>query len=114
MSAKKVYFDTLRSLAFGDISAVYAAIGTALTVEPRIICLTNNTNAGMIFSDDNSNATGKLFIPAGGFKLFDLTANLVSGKDDGWVIAIGTIMYVKQVSAPTTGSVYLEYLYGHI
>ncbi len=114
MSAKRVYFDTLRSIAYGDTSSSYAAIGSALTVEPRIICITNDTDAGIIISDDNTNATGKLFLPAHSFKLFDLTANLVAGKDDGFVIAKGTIIYVKQASAPTTGGVYLEYLYGHV
>ncbi len=112
MSAKRVYFDTLRSLANGGISGVYAAVGPALTVEPRIICITNDTDAGMIFSDDNTNATGKLYLPKGTFKLFDLTANMVPGKDDSFVIAKGVIMYVKQASAPTTGSVYIEYIYG--
>jgi len=113
MSAKRVYFDTLRSLAFGGISGVYAAVGSALTVEPRIICLTNNTDAGMIFSDDNTNTTGKLFLPPGTFKLFDLTANMVPGKDDSFVIAKGTIIYVKQASAPSSGGVYLEYIHGN-
>ncbi len=114
MSAKRVYFDTLRSLAFGGISGAYAAVGSALTVEPRIICLTNDTDAGMIFSDDNTNATGKLYLPPGTFKLFDLTANMVPGKDDSFVIAKGTIIYVKQSTAPSSGGVYLEYIYGTV
>ncbi len=114
MSAKRVYFDTLRSLAFGGISAVYAAVGPALTVEPRIICITNDTDAGMIFSDDSSNSTGKLYLAKGAFKLFDLTANMVPEKDDSFVIAKGTTMYVKQVSAPSSGGVYIEYIYGTV
>ena len=114
MSAKRVYFDTLRSLSFGSISAAYAAVGTALAFEPRIICITNETNAGMIFSDDNTNATGKLYLPANSFKLFDLTSNLVPEKDDGFFIAKNTIMYVKQTSAPSSGGVYIEYIYGTV
>ncbi len=112
MSAKKVHFDTLRSLAFGSISGTYAAIGTATTVEPRIICITNDTDASMIFSDDNTNSSGKLILPKGSFKLFDLTANLVPHKDDSFVIGKGVIWYVKQVSAPGSGAVYIEYVYG--
>lgn len=112
MSAKRVYFDTLRSLAFGGISGTYAAVGPALTVEPRIICITNDTDAGMIFSDDNTNATGKFYLPKGTFKLFDLTANIVPEKDDSFVMAKGTIIYVKQSSAPGSGAVYVEYIYG--
>ena len=111
MTAKKVYFDTLRSLAFGGISATYAAVGGPLTVNPRIMCITNNTMGGMIFSVDNTNSDGQLFLPAGTFKLFDLTANLVPGKDDNFVLAIGTQFYVKQAAAPTSGAVYIEFVY---
>ncbi len=112
MSAKKVYFDTLRSLAFGGISAAYTPVGTPLTVNPRIMCITNKTAGDVIFSIDSANADGQLFIPAGSFKLFDLTANMVPGKDDSFVIAEGTQFYVKQVTAPTSGAVYLEFIYG--
>lgn len=112
MSAKKVYFDTLRSLAFGSISGTYAAVGSPLSVEARVICITNNTAGAMIFSTDNTNADGQIFVAAGSFKLFDLTANLVPGKDDNFVIAKGTQFYVKQVAAPTSGAVYIEILYG--
>ncbi len=112
MSVKKVNFDTLRSVAFGGISGTYAAVGAALTHNPRIICITNATDSAMIFSDDNTNATGKLYLPANSFKLFDFTANIVSGKDDNLVMSIGTIMYVKQVSAPREGAVYIEYIFG--
>ncbi len=112
MSAKKVYFDTLRSLAFGSISGTYAAVGSALTVEARIVCFTNKTQGDMIFSTDNTNSDGMIFVPAGAFKLYDLTANLVPGKDDSFVLAKGTQFYVKQSTAPTSGAVYLEFVYG--
>ena len=65
----------------------------------------------MIFTTDTTNASGNLFVAAGSFKLFDLTANLVPGKDDNFVIAEGTRFYVKQVTAPTSGDVYIEALY---
>lgn len=111
MSAKKVYFDTLRSLAFGSISGTYAAVGTPFTEEARIICFTNKTAGDMILSTDPDNAAGQIFVPAGSFKLYDLTANLVPGKDDSFVIAKGTQFYVKQVTAPVSGSVYIEDVY---
>ncbi len=111
MSAKKVYFDTLRSLAFGSISGTYAAVGGPLTVNPRIMCITNRTVGDMIFSVDNTNSTGQIIVPAGSFKLYDLTSNLVPGKDDSFVIAVGTQFYVKQVAAPTSGAVYIEFIY---
>lgn len=111
MSAKKVYFDTLRSLAFGGISGTYAAVGTPFTEEARIICFTNKTAGDMILSTDNTNVDGQIFLPAGSFKLYDLTANLVPGKDDNFVIAKGTQFYVKQVTAPVSGAVYIEDVY---
>jgi hypothetical protein len=111
MSAKKVYFDTLRSLAFGSISGTYAAVGSAFTQQARIICFTNKTAGDMIFSTDSTNSTGQIFVPAGTFKLYDLTANIVPGKDDSYVIAIGTQFYVKQVTAPVSGAVYIEDVY---
>ena len=66
----------------------------------------------MIFSDDNTNSSGKLFLAKGSFKLFDLTSNMNPHYDDTFEMAIGTIIYVKQVAAPSTGSVYVEYIYG--
>lgn len=109
MTAKRVYFDTLRSLAFGSISGTYAAIGAVLAHNPRIICFTNNTQGGIVISDDGVN--DRLFLPPGSFKLFDLTANMVPHKDDNWVIAIGTQFYVKDATAPVSGAVYIEILY---
>jgi len=112
MSAKKVYFDTLRSLGFASISAAYAAVGSALTVSPRVMCISNSTAGDMLFSFDSTISDGQLFVKAGSFKLFDLTSNIIPGKDDGFQIAVGSILYVKQITAPTSGSVYLEYIYG--
>ena len=109
--AKKVKFDTLRSLDFASISAAYAAVGTALTNNPRIMCITNNTAGDMIFSTDDTNSAGQLFVKAGSFKLFDLTSNATK-LDDSFEIAVGTVVYVKQVTAPTSGDVYIEYLHG--
>lgn len=111
MSAKKVYFDTIRTLAFGGISGAYAAVGTPATINPRIICITNNTAGNMIFSTDNTNASGQIFIPSGGFRLLDLTSDLVPGKDDSFEIAVGTQFYVKALTAATTGAVYIEFIY---
>lgn len=110
--AYRAYFDTLRSIAFGGISGTYAAVGTPFTVNPRIICFTNLTNGDLIVSDDSTNSTGKLIIPAGGFKLFDLQSNMDTNTDDGFVLNKGTQIYVKQSSAPSSGAFYVELIYG--
>ena len=111
MSAKKAKFDTLRSLGFAGISAAYAAVGSAVENNPRIFCINNNTAGDMIFSFDSADSAGQMFVKAGSFKLFDLTSNMIPGKDDGLQIAVGSILYVKQLTAPTSGAVYLEYIY---
>lgn len=105
MSAKRVYFDTLRTLAFGGISATYAAVGVLFAFSPRMVYITNDTDAGMIFTDDNTVAAGKIYVPAHTTLSFNFTANMIPGQDDSFVMAKGTIMYVKQASAPTSGSV---------
>lgn len=109
----KVLFDSLRSLGFASISGTYAAVGAAIAVPGvRIMCITNRTAGDMIFSTDNTNAAGMLIVPAGSFKLLDFTSNMVPGKDDSFFLAQGTIWYVKQVAAPVSGAVYIEYVYG--
>jgi len=105
------YFDTLRSLGFAGISAAYAPIGTPFDHPARIVCITNKTAGDMIFSTDATNTDGQLFLAAGTFKLFDLTANLIPGKDDTFVLPKNTQLYVKQVTAPVSGAVYVEVVY---
>jgi len=112
MSAKKVYFDTLRTIAFGSISASYAAVGSALSTRPRIICFTNTTDVDLILSVDSTNATGQIYVPSKCFKLYDLTSNMIPNKDDGFEVAYGTQFYVKESgSAPSSGALILEVIY---
>ena len=112
MQVAKAVFDTLRSIGFGAVSAAYAAVGTAVQQNPRIICLTNNTDADMILATDNTNVSGNIILLKGTFKLYDLMSNINSELDTSLVIPIGTILYVKGITNPTRGSVYLEYIYG--
>lgn len=109
--AKRARLDTLRSIAYGSISGTYAAIGSTLTYPTRIVCLTNGTDADMLVSTDNTVSAGQMVLLKGTFKLYDLTANMVPGKDDNMELAVGTQFYVKQLAAPSSGSVYLECVY---
>lgn len=104
-----VNFDTIRTVAFGSISGTYAAVGTSFTNPVRLICFTNNTNGDMFFSVDGVN--NHLFVAAGSFKLFDLSTNKHTYAP-WWVLAPGTQFYVKQSTAPTSGAVYIECLWG--
>lgn len=107
MGSQVVRVDALRSLAFGSISGTYAALGIPFAHTMRIVCISNNTNAELFISFDNIN--DNLFIPAFGFKLFDMTTNR-NDPDQAFQFIIGTQVYVK--GSPSSGSVYLEAVYG--
>jgi hypothetical protein len=107
--AQQVKFDTIRSLAFGSISGTYAAVGTATTVAARLICITNTCDTDMFFSIDGVH--DMLIVAHGGFKLFDLQTNRLN-VDQQFLLPINTQFYVKQVTAPGSGTVYIEVVYG--
>lgn len=101
--------EALRSLAFGSISGSYAAVGTPTSNPVRLVCITNNTEGDMFFSLDGT--TDQLFVAAGSFKLFDITTNHRPVNQDDFVFEQGTQFYVKQSTAPVSGSVYIEVMY---
>ena len=107
--SQKAELEELRSLAFGSISGTYAAVGSQFVNRCRIICFTNNTDGDMLFTRYTDK--DEIFIPAGSFKLFDITTNARTTNRDDLVFAIGTRWYVKQSTAPTEGAVYLETIY---
>jgi len=100
--------ETVRSLAFGSIGAGYTAIGTALENPIRIFLLQNLTDKTLMFSFDGINDHVPLSL--GGYLLIDVTAN--KSMSQGFYIAEGDQIYVKQVGAPTTGAVYISAFYG--
>lgn len=108
----------LRSLANGSISGTYAQVGTSLTHMTRILKLTNNTDGDMFFAFTSNGSIpasdgseDNIFIPAGGFTLFDFSANPTE-EGRPFSFSINTSVWVRQSSAPTTGSVYVECVYG--
>lgn len=108
--SRKAIIDTLRTLANGSISAGYAAVGTAMTHPVRILRLVNNTNGDMLFSTDGT--TDMFFVAKTSFVLYDLSSN--GNPQQGFspfAIAKGTQIYVKQSTAPSSGSVYVEVVY---
>lgn len=107
--SQTVTIDTLRTLAHGSISGTYAAVGTATTGMTRLVCITNNTNADCTFSTNGT--ADQLFVAQGSFKLFDLNTNRQT-SDQLWVLPTGTQFYVATAGSATSGSVYVEVLYG--
>lgn len=104
----RVFFENLRTLGFAGISAVYAAVGDPFDHPLRCFCIMNNTEGDLIFSLSESNVDGNIFLPAGSGKIYDLQSNMNAQFDDKYVLPIGTQFYVKQVTAPVSGDVYIE------
>lgn len=107
----RAFFEPLRTLDAASISGTYAAVGTPLANQVRVFCITNDTQGDMIFSLDNTEAAGQMFVAQGSYKLYDVQANMNAQFDDKYVLAIGEQFYVKQVTAPVDGDVYIEVMY---
>jgi len=107
----RAHFESLRTLAAAGISGSYAAVGDPLENQVRAFCITNNTQGDLIFSLDNTDAAGNMFVAAGSYKLYDVQANMNSQFDDKYVLAVGDQFYVKQDTAPVDGDVWIECLY---
>ena len=105
----RAFIDEIRSLGFAGISTGYAVVGSVSTVPPRIVHISNNTMGDMFFTDDNT--VDKIFVKSGSFVLYDIQANINPQFDDKYVLPIGVQFYVKQITAPTSGDVYITYIY---
>ena len=107
--SSRVFFEAIKELGFGAIGAAYAAVGGVTTNEVRMFRISNNTEGDMYFTTNS--AQDELFLPAGTFILFDLQANNYSKTDPKFVLEVGTQFYVKQLTAPVSGAVYVECIY---
>ena len=91
----RVTFDALRELAFGSISGTFTSVGTPLGDFVRLMSLNNGMDQDIYVSFDG--VTDHLRMSTNSFKLFDISANKI--RDDGLFLAIGTQVYVREVSA---------------
>lgn len=107
--AKKVEFDSVREVAFGSITSSYAAVGAVLSVNPRIIRISNQTDAQAYISFDGVH--NHIRLAANSFVLYDFSANKVN--DEGFFLKSGDFIYTKYVSAPSQGSLWIEIVYGY-
>ena len=105
-----VQFETVRSALFGAITASYTTVGSPSLYPARAICITNDTDGAMWFSNDGVN--DKLYLPKNSFKLFDLSTNK-GGSDGTWCLQQNTQIYVRYNTVPSEGIVTLELLYGN-
>lgn len=107
MSVKAI-FQPLRSLAFGSISGTYAAVGTPITVPFRLFRINNATAGNMIFSTNGT--TDMIFIQSGAAVIYDISTN--RELEPVFAFPALTQFYVKQSTAPVSGAVYIEVIYG--
>ncbi len=101
----RVLFTPIGEVAFGSLTGTYQALGAPVVAHPHIIKFTNTTNVDVYISENA--VANHLRIPAGGFALFDFTANKV--RDDGLFVQQGTQFYVKQqTTGASQGAVWIE------
>ena len=94
-SGLKIKDEALREVAFGSITASYAALGAVLAHDAFIDAFINETNANIYISFDGTTNHKKFGAQAG--RVTDLKAN------DCYRIA-GTQIYIKHDgTAPTSG-----------
>lgn len=109
VSSVRVRFETLRSLSFGGISAVYAGVGLPFSNPIRILKVTNLTNENLLVSFNGIDDMD--VVAANGFFLYDYGTN----KSDAAGLLeqpVGDRVYVKSEDAdPTLGSVYVTIIY---
>jgi hypothetical protein len=103
--------EPVRSLSSGSISAGYVGVGTSVGDPIRQFFIQNLTDATLMFSFDGINDHFPL--PANGFFLNDIASNKLNSTQ-GWYLAEGTRLYVKEIGTPSTGAVYFSVFYGSI
>jgi len=106
--ARRIKFEPLRSLSYADITTSYVAVGSATENPAHVAYISNITNGSLLFSFDGMN--NHLIIPANGYFLLDISTNKVT--QEGFWLAEGTTLYVKQFDTPTTGFVSFSLIYG--
>jgi hypothetical protein len=107
MLAIRLSMEPVRSLGEASIGVGYAGVGTSFSHPIRMVFIQNLTDVTLMFSLDGVNDHFPL--PSNGFLLLDVTSNKSIGQ--GFFIAEGTRVYVKNIGTPSTGSVYVSVMY---
>lgn len=109
LSAMRLRYEDLRSLPFGSISGAYAGVGTFFVNPPRMLKVTNFTDANLIISFDG--VSDKDVIAAQTAEIYDYGSNRAD-QAGNLEQSAGERVYVKQeTSAPTVGTVYVTMMY---
>lgn len=105
---KQLRVEAVRTLDAGDIGVDYVKVGVSSTRASGILQFQNLTDATLMFSFDG--VIDHFPLPANGYFVLDVSTN--KAVADGMFLSIGTQFYVKQIEAPTSGSVYITMYYG--
>ena len=109
-SALKAKFEPLREIAFGDVGAFYAPVGTPSNNPIRIMRINNTLNTNIKVSFDDIDDYD--FIEAGASVTYNFGANMATPAG---VLEMpkGTQVYVRYIGAmaPTSGSVDVTFIY---
>lgn len=97
----------VQTVAFGSITGSFVAMGAAMPAPIRILKISNTTDADMYISYNGT--TIQDVIPASSGMILDITTN--KSMPVGAYLAQGTVVYVRYVTAPTSGNVYLSAYY---
>jgi hypothetical protein len=108
MGSNIVRFDAVRSVTSGSITASYAALGVPFGHAMRVLNFKNNTDADVMISFDGT--TDNIPVIADSFDLYDLTSD--QDGNESFRYEVGTQLYIKYLTVPTTGSFYVVAIYG--
>ncbi len=108
MSSNIVRVDAWREIAFGSITNAYAVFGIPLGHAMRVLQFINPTDGNIAISFDGT--TNNIPIMAGSFSLYDLTSD--QDANESFRYENGTQLYIKYLTAPTSGIFYCVAIYG--
>jgi len=109
-NAVRLLAEEVKTIAHGSIlgGGVYMGVGTSLEHPARMILVQNYTDATLMFSLDG--VTDHFPLIQYSHMILDISGNKTI--ENGFYLSEGQRLYVTQVDAPTTGSVYLTSFYG--
>jgi hypothetical protein len=111
-----VALDTLRYIAGSGLTTTYQKFGSSLAFPMRLSCLSCNYTTDILIAITNGSTPAsdgtadKMYVPAGGFKLFDLTTNKVDQQQSVFCIQAGQQLWIR--TSPNAPGVYAEFIYG--
>lgn len=108
MSSNIVRLDAWREAAFGSITASYTNLGTTFAHAMRVLQFINSTDGDVAISFDG--ITNNIPVIANTFALYDFTSD--QDAQESFRYELGTQLYIKYLTVPTTGTFYVVAMYG--